>query len=108
MQHLRPIERRVLAMQDDGLGVEEIAGRLKRSPGHVERIISWTGIPRSGLPPRRSPRAMQRRVIAMRAEGESHERIAERFQRSPGFIRRVEGHAYYARARQLLGGPSGG
>jgi len=105
MQHLRPIERVVLSMRGEGLGVEEIAGRIKRSPGHVERMFEWIDIPRSGPPPRRFPEAMRSRVMALLDDGESHERIAERFQRSPGFIRRVEGHAYYAKARQLLGGP---
>jgi DNA-binding CsgD family transcriptional regulator len=102
MQHLRPIERRILAMRADGLGVAEIAGRLKRSPEHVERMIAWTEIPRSGPPPRRSPRPLERRVLALRSDGESHERIAERFLRSPGFIRRVEGLAHYTKALHLL------
>jgi len=102
MQHLRPIERRILAMREEGLGIAEIALRLKRSPEHVERMISWTEIPRSGPPMRRSPRPIERRVLALRSDGESHERIARRFLRSPGFIRRVEGLAHYTKALHLL------
>ena len=104
MDHLRPIERRIIAMLDEGLSVEEIAGRIKRSPAHVERILEWTRIPRSGPAPRRFPRAMRTRVMTLRSEGETHEQIAERFQRSPEFIRRIEGHGHYSKARQLLGG----
>jgi hypothetical protein len=102
MEHLRPIERRILAMQDDGLDAAEIAARIRRSPDHVERIVAWTEIPRSGPPLRRSPRPIERRVLALRADGESHERIGERFRRSGGFIRRVEGLAHYVLALNLL------
>lgn len=98
-QLLRPVERRVLAMRDDGLDVDEIADRLNRSPRHVRRMISWTEIPRRRPPAGRSARAMERRVIALRSDGESYEQIAERFCRSPRFIRQVEGLAYMRRGR---------
>ena len=102
MKQLRPIERRILAMRSGGVSVEEIAERLKRSPQHIERIIAWTDIPRSGNRPQRQYRPLERRVLKLRADGESHERIAERFRRSPGFIRRVEGLAHYSMAIRLL------
>ena len=102
MNQLRPIERRILAMRSRGVSVEEIAERLKRSPQHIERIIEWTEIPRSEDRPTRVGRPFERRVLKLRADGESHERIAERFRRSPGFIRRVEGLAYYSMAMRLL------
>lgn len=89
-------------MRSDGVPVEEIAGRLKRSPQHIERIIAWTEIPRSANRPKRQNRPLERRVLKLRAEGETHERIAERFRRSPGFIRRVEGLAHYSLAIRLL------
>lgn len=98
-QLLRPVERRVLAMREDGLGVGEIAERLNRSPRHVKRMISWTEIPRNRPPVDRSARAKERRVIALRSDGESYEQIAERFGRSPRFIRQVEGLAYMRRGR---------
>ena len=100
--NLRPIERRVLAMRDEGQDVEEIAGRIRRSPGHVERIIEWSTIPRSGPARHRSPRPIETRVLALQQSGESYERIATRFRRSPDFIRRVEGLAHYTLALRLL------
>ena len=47
-EHLRPIERRLLDMRDQGMAVDEIADRMKRSPAHVERMLEWTAIPRTG------------------------------------------------------------
>lgn len=101
-EHLRPIERRVVAMREQGLEVDAIAARLKRSPQHVERMLTWIEIPRSGPPARRSPTAMERRVLALRADGMSYEAIAARFKRSARFIRQVEGMAHYRLALELL------
>jgi transcriptional regulator len=102
-EHLRPIERRILSMRDEGLDTSEIASRLRRSPDYVERVIRLTLIPRSGPAPLRSPRALEQRVLALRAAGESHERIGERFRRGPAFIKQVEGLAHYSMAMDLLG-----
>jgi hypothetical protein len=101
-EHLRPLERCVLAMRDRGLSLEQIGERIKRSPEQVERIIAWTDLPRSGNSKRTSARALERRVLALRHRGESYETIGGRFRRSPGFIRRVEGLAHYRRAIKLL------
>ena len=67
----------------------------------MQRIIAWTEIPRSG-PPRRGTRALDRRVLDLRAAGETHAEIAHRFRRTPSFIRRVEGLAHFRIARDLL------
>lgn len=100
--HLRAIERRVLAMRDQGLDNAQIGDRIKRSSQHVERIVRWTEIPRSGPPQKRVPRAIESRVLALRAEGETHEEIGRRFRRSPRFIRQVEGLAHFRLALSLL------
>lgn len=105
MTQLRPIERRVLAMREEGLTDEEIGRRLKRSADHVARIASYTEIPRSGGGSREDGellRPLERRVLALRREGKSHAEIGEMFRRSPDFARRVEGMAYYRKALSLL------
>lgn len=101
--HLRPIERRVLEMRQSGLSDAQIATRIKRSPTHVARIAEWATIPRSAPAPQRKGRALERRVLALRNDGETHEQIGRRFGRSPEFIRRVEGLAHYRRGLELLG-----
>lgn len=100
---LRPIERRVLAMREAGQENGEIATRINRTPAHVERILQWTEIPRQGRPQSRAPQAMEKRVLALRAAGESHEQIADRFKRSRRSIRQVEGLAHFRMAMDLLG-----
>ena len=47
-------------------------------------------------------RPLERRVLHLRASGESHERIGERFKRSGRFIRQVEGLAHYKESMRLL------
>ena len=101
-EHLRPLERRVLAMRDEGIDIDEIGRRIRRTSRQVERIIGWTEIPRTGPPAKRSPRAIEQRILALRAQGESHEQIGARFRKSAGFIRRVEGLAHYTLGLRLL------
>ncbi len=100
--HLRPVERRVLAMKSEGVHIDEIARRIVKSPAHVERVIAWTEIPRSGPPARRSPTAIESRVLQLRAEGHSHVDIARRFKRSPKYIRQVEGLGHFTLGLDLL------
>ncbi|HSJ27548.1 MAG TPA: hypothetical protein VLB67_05010 [Acidimicrobiia bacterium] len=101
-EHLRPLERRVVAMAAAGLDSEQIAGKIKRSPAHVERILEWSQIPRSRPPSRRAVHAVERRVLDLRADGESREEIARRFRRSSRSIRQIEGLAHFRLAMNLL------
>ena len=98
---LRPIERRILSMRAEGLAVDEIAGRLKRSPAHIERMIRWTDTPRSGDPYKYSA-ALETRVLDLRREGLDHEEIGRRFKRGAANIRQIEALAHYRRALSLL------
>lgn len=45
MQHLRPLERCILKLTAQGVEVDEIARRIRKSPERVEKIIDWTDIP---------------------------------------------------------------
>ncbi|CAN5739132.1 hypothetical protein BH23ACT5_BH23ACT5_16070 [soil metagenome] len=103
--HLRPLERRVLAMRREGLPDTEIGRRVRKSPELVSRIVEWAQVPRAPRPDHRqgllSP--LQRRVVAMRAEGQSHSEIGEKFRRSERYIRQVEGLARFRQFRDLLG-----
>lgn len=102
VDHLRPIERCVAAMSDQGVGIGEIAERLRRSPEHIERMMWLMQIPRSGPPERHHPSPMARRVLALRRQGEDYATIGARFRRGADFIKRVEGMAHYRRGVELL------
>lgn len=103
---LRPIETRILAMRQQGLPDEEIGRRVRKTPERVAMIADWATHPARGSGEPRdggllSP--MQTRVLALRAAGESHAEIAQRFRRGPRFIRQVEGLAHFRKYRELLG-----
>jgi len=98
---LRPVERRILAMRDSGIAVNEIASRLRRTPTHIERMIEWTNVPRSGEPYKFS-RALESRVLALRDQSVDHDEIGRRFKRTPANIRQIEALAYYRKALDLI------
>ncbi|MFQ5966946.1 MAG: hypothetical protein ACE5MI_04965 [Acidimicrobiia bacterium] len=103
--HLRPLERAVLARLDEGLTTEEIAERFRAGTDHIERVISYTKIPRTTAASDQSYgglRPLERRVLYWRDRGLSHAQIGDMFGRSPAHIRRVEGLAYLRKGRLLL------
>lgn len=102
VRHLRPIERRVLGMQNAGATLAEIAERIKRSPEFVERLLGWTAIPRNGDTTERALTPRQRRVLDMRADGQSREEIAAKFRKTERYIRQVEGLAHFKEGQRLL------
>ena len=103
-QLLRPIERRVLDMQGEGMELDEIATRFRKSPEFVERLLGWTDIPRNGETAERHLRPLERRVLDLRADGESHGQIAAKFKRSERYIRQVEGLAHFKEGLRILSG----
>lgn len=44
--NLRPLERRILRLRNDGIPDEEIARKFRRSPAMIERIAGYAEIPR--------------------------------------------------------------
>jgi hypothetical protein len=104
-QLLRPIERRVLALRAGGHTTAEIARRFKRGEDHIERIITWTTIPRRPREkPRNGLRPVERRVLSMRDRGVSYEEIGARFRRDADFAKRVESIALMRDQLGLLSG----
>lgn len=99
---LRPMERRILAMKDEGTPIPDIANRIRKSPEFVERVIDWTRIPRSGNQRESVLSPLESRVLALSSEGEDHETIARRFKKSERFIRQVEGMAHYRQGLELI------
>lgn len=101
LQRLRPVERCVLRMSEEGLPDAEIGRRLGRSPEHVRRVRALTAVPRSGAAPRRDHplRPLERRVLRWRAHGTGYPTIAEMFRRSPEFVEFVEQMAHYKLTR---------
>ncbi len=103
MHYLRSLERCVLRMRDEGVDIDEIGRRIRKSPERVRRIIDWTSIPRSRPPARRLPIAVERRVLDLLAAGETHDEVGRRFRRGADYIRQVEGFARYHLGRELPG-----
>ncbi|MGB5758688.1 MAG: hypothetical protein WBM50_17365 [Acidimicrobiales bacterium] len=91
---LRPIERTVQRLQEDGLSNSEVAWRLRRSPGYVRRVEVLSGIQR---PARVTDgdetgrlRPIERCVLNSLEAGAGYAEIAARLRRSPTYVTRVE------------------
>jgi DNA-binding CsgD family transcriptional regulator len=93
---LRPIERRVLFLEESGIDRVEIARRFQRSPEFIGRIVELARLPRQRAERDHGTlRPLERRILAWREQGVDYEEIGPRFGRSADFVRRVEDMAYY-------------
>ena len=93
---LRPIERRVLRLADEGMDHAEIARRFRRSPEFIERVMDLARLPgRAAAGEAGILRPLERRILGWLDQGAAHAEIAPRFRRSPDFIERVERLANY-------------
>jgi len=94
---LRPLERRILRMVDEGMSTDDIARRLRRSPAAVERFITLSRLPGRDAQAGRagSLRPLERRVLRWRDRGAGYDDIGARLRHSPDFVERVEALANY-------------
>jgi DNA-binding CsgD family transcriptional regulator len=78
---LRPLERRVVRMDREGMPRDEIARRFRRHPRSVDQIVELAYLPdrqaqaRSGLSP------LERRLMRWREEGADLDDLSDRFRR---------------------------
>ncbi len=95
-QMLRPVERRVRHLAEEGVDDAEIGRRFHRSPEWVARVRALIEVPRNGSRLQGDVlRPLERRVLRWRASGAEYEQMSERFRRSPDFLRQVESLAHY-------------
>jgi DNA-binding CsgD family transcriptional regulator len=95
---MRPLERRILRLVDEGVDEEEIARRFRRSPDMIRRVIAMARLPRvteAQTPRGEGLRPLERRVLRWREGGAAYAEIGPRFRRSPAFAERVELLARY-------------
>ena len=95
---LRPVERLVLRLVDEGVDDVEIARRLRRSPEMIRRITVMARLPRTEgarAVPDDGLRPLERRLLRWRHYGATYTEIGTRFRRSPDFVARVETFARY-------------
>ena len=95
---LRPVERVVLRLVDEGVGEVEIARRLRRSPEMIRRIVAMARLPRAAdarVVPDDGLRPLERRMLRWRHYGATYAEIGSRFRRSATFVARVEAFARY-------------
>jgi hypothetical protein len=108
---LRPIERRMIRLDDDGVPRAEIGRRFRRSPEYVDRVLVLAHLPGRAAQAHaqlshgtlgrgeRALRPLERCVLGWRDRGASHDEIAPMFRRSPAFVAQVEELARYKLSR---------
>jgi IS30 family transposase len=100
-ERLRPVERRIRTLVRHDVPVGDIAERFRRSPEFIHRVIELSELSSrtTQMPSSAQLRPIERRILRWRDDGASHAEIGPRFNRSPGFIQRVEHLARYKLTR---------
>ncbi len=99
---LRPLERRVTKLVEDGIGETEIARRFQRSPEMINRIVGMATLPASASDrptPGQLLRPLERRVLRWREAGAGYDEISTRFRRTVAGVQQVERLARYKVSR---------
>ena len=100
-ESLRPMERCVLRLADEGVARAEIARRFHRTPEFVNRMMGYAQVPRGASANAASTsatdvlRPLERCILKWRANGTNHAEIGARFHRSAGYVQQVEQLAQY-------------
>ena len=96
-QRLRPLERRMLRLNRDGVEEEELARRFRRSPENVRQVLRLAQLPDRDGPPDRSGELspLERRVLRWREDGAAIGELSDRFRRGSRHMAQVERMAHY-------------
>jgi hypothetical protein len=94
---LRPIERRVLALQRAGYGDGEIARRFRRGPRFIQQVGELARLDdrHAGDGKDLRLRPIERRILDQRDRGVGLEELGRRFRRTPENVAMIERVARY-------------
>ena len=95
---LRPLERVILKLVDEGASIPEIGRRIGKRPGTVRRIRTMIEYKKEIKPAPRRQRdrtPIEAVVLRLRAEGENYGTIGARLGRSGANVRRIESYAQF-------------
>jgi hypothetical protein len=94
---LRPIERRVLALQRAGYGEGEIARRFRRGPRFIHQVAELARLDDRHADDGRDVRLrpIERLVLDLRERGIGLEELGRRFRRTPENVAMIERVARY-------------
>ena len=91
---LRPIERVVMRLHDEGCSLADIGKKVGKKPGTVTRIMRMTEYKEGGLPDQTASdhalRPVERVVLKLRNKGETYSQIGNRLARSGQRIQFIE------------------
>lgn len=97
--NLRPLERVILRLHSEDVPTAEIAQKLGKKPGTIDRILGMIAFKEqvsAGARTREGGlRPLEKVVLRLRSEGESYGVIGNRLGRSGAQIRRIEGYANF-------------
>ncbi len=96
---LRPIERVVMRLHDEGCTLVDIGKKVGKKPGTVTRIMRMTEYKQDDLPDQTATdhtlRPVERVVLKLRNKGETYSQIGNRLARSGRRIQFIEGLAEF-------------
>jgi DNA-binding CsgD family transcriptional regulator len=91
---MRPIERVVMRLREEGASPAEIGKRVGKKPGTVNRIVKMAGYREDGMSPRTPSdnplRPVERVVMRLRGDGETYSQIGNRLALSGRRVQLIE------------------